>query len=138
MNNKRRGTAFEKEVVNLLKFQGWWVHFISPDATGAQPFDIIAVKDSMTVAIDCKTSVKKIFNINRLEDNQIYAFEKWMACGNTIPLLFVKFDGQISTVPYTDLKDRKKVNLTKYRYERGYYGIYCGQKNKGYKPKPRD
>jgi len=135
MNNKRRGTAFEKEVVELLASQGWWVHFISPDNTGAQPFDIIAVKDNMTIAIDCKTSSKKSFSIRRLEENQKFAFEKWLSCGNTIPLIFVKFEGKISIVPYTQLEKYKRVDLLKYRFERGYYGIYCGKQNTSSKRK---
>lgn len=129
MNNKKRGTAFEKEVVELLNDQGWWVHFISPDITGAQPFDIIAVKDDVSIAIDCKTSSRKHFGIGRLENNQIYAFEKWMSCGNTIPLIFVKFSEKISIIPYEILKEKKRVDLTEFRFERGYYGIRCWQKN---------
>lgn len=129
MNNKRLGTAFEKEVVNLLAKQDWWVHFISPDVTGAQPFDIIAVKGNDALAIDCKTSSRKHFRISRLEDNQVFAFEKWLQCGNTMPLIFVKFGGEIAIVPYAILKKRKVVDLTEYMFERGYYGIRCKQQN---------
>ena len=38
MNNKKKGTAFEKEMCDLLAIKGYWVHFIAPDARGAQPF----------------------------------------------------------------------------------------------------
>ena len=130
MNNKKLGTAFEKEVVDLLTEQGWWVHFISPDVTGAQPFDIIAVKNNDALAIDCKTSSRKHFRITRLEDNQIFAFEKWLQCGNVMPLIFVKFADEIAIVPYAILKKRQTVDLAKYVFERGYYGIYCRRKDK--------
>ena len=127
MNNKRRGTAFEKEVVELLASQGWWVHFINPDVSGAQPFDIIAVKDRCAIAIDCKTSSKRKFSYDRLEDNQIYAFEKWILCGNTIPLIFVKYKEKIAIIPYSKLLIRQVVDLKEFMFERGYYGIYCKQ-----------
>ena len=127
MNNKQRGTAFEKEVVELLASQGWWVHFINPDVSGAQPFDIIAVKDTDAVAIDCKTSSRRRFGFDRLEDNQVFAFEKWMMCGNTVPMIFVKYNGQIAIVPYLILQKEGIVDLKEFMFERGYYGIYCKQ-----------
>lgn len=111
MNNKRLGTAFEHEACQFLRENGFWVHFLSPDASGAQPFDIIAVKDGIAVAVDCKTSAKNIFPLSRLEDNQVLAFEHWLSCGNTEPLIFVKYNGAIHQIRYTDLRDRKKVDL---------------------------
>ena len=53
MNNKKHGTDFEKRVVaKLAKAGDVWVHFLSPDERGAQPFDIIAVKDGVACAIE--------------------------------------------------------------------------------------
>lgn len=111
MNNKKLGTAFEKEVCDLLAKSGWWVHFIAPDTRGAQPFDIIAVRNGKAVAIDCKTCVAKWFNISRLEDNQVMAFERWIACGNEDPKIAVKHNEQITWIQYSELKERRKINL---------------------------
>lgn len=111
MNNKRLGMAFEQEVCKVLQKEGFWVHFISPDARGSQPFDIIAVKNGMATAIDCKTSSKAVFSISRLEDNQIYAFEKWLACGNLDPLICVKYKENIILVEFTELQEKGKVDL---------------------------
>lgn len=111
MNNKKIGTAFEQEVCCLLAKSGWWVHFIAPDARGAQPFDIIAVKGGKAIAIDCKTCVAKWFNISRLEDNQIMAFEKWISCGNEDPIIAVKHNEQIFWIKYSELKKGGKINL---------------------------
>jgi len=36
---------FERKVVARFEKNGWWVHFMAPDSRGAQPFDIIAMKD---------------------------------------------------------------------------------------------
>lgn len=113
MNNKQLGTAFEHEVCQVLKEKGWWVHFLSPDNSGAQPFDIIAVKDGMALAIDAKTSNTHRFSIDRLEDNQIMAFEKWMRCGNYMPQIAVKYEDRIIWITYYELKKNGVVDLRK-------------------------
>ena len=117
MNNKRLGTQFEREICEKLAKLGYWVHFLAPDARGAQPFDIIVVRDGIAHAIDCKTCVANTFSINRLEENQVTAFERWMKCGNTIPIVAVKHDGKIYAIEYTELKERKSIKLN----ERGQW-----------------
>lgn len=111
MNNKRLGTEFEREVCDQLRKDGYWVHFMSPDNRGAQPFDIVAVRYGVAFAIDCKTSKDHIFRVDRLEDNQVMAFEKWIACGNNEPVLFVKYKDSIKIVPYSELVDDGKADL---------------------------
>lgn len=111
MNNKKLGTEFEKELCKWLAIKGYWVHFIVPDARGAQPFDIIAVRNGEAVAGDCKTSVKKVFSINRLEENQILAFERWLNCGNKSPLVFVKYQDHVYYIPYEILKREGSVDV---------------------------
>lgn len=111
MNNKKLGTAFERELVKKLSEMGCWVHFLTPDSRGAQPFDIIAVKNGAAVAIDCKTSKDHILRFDRLEDNQVLAFEKWIACGNMMPLIAVKYKDRIIAIKYDELKEARKVDL---------------------------
>ncbi len=95
----------------MLADIGYWVHFIVPDTRGAQPFDIVAVKNGISYAIDCKTCISNTFNISRLEDNQIMAFERWIKCGNTDPVIVVEHNDQIYCVSYTALKAVKKCKL---------------------------
>ena len=111
MNNKQLGTAFEKEMVELFANNGYWVHFISPAPDGSQPFDLIFAKNGIAMAADCKTSSKRNFSFKRLEDNQVFAFEKWLKCGNPEPVIFVKYKEKIYTVPYKLLKNCGKVDL---------------------------
>lgn len=113
MNNKRLGTAFEREFCELLASMGWWVHFITPAANGGQPFDVIACKGGVCEVYDCKTSVVHIFPLTRLEDNQIMAFERWLACGNEEPRVAVKYNGQIYLIEYGRLKRYGKIDLDK-------------------------
>ena len=111
MNNKKLGTAFEKKTCEWFASKGFWVHFIAPDARGAQPFDVIAVKDGRAIAIDCKTCAANCFNISRLEDNQIMAFERWLACGNDMPRIFVEHKGNMYSIPYDVIKEKVSVKL---------------------------
>jgi len=111
VNNKRLGTAFEREFCELMAAKGWWVHFITPAANGGQPFDVIAVKDGTALAIDCKTSAKSRFSIKRLEPNQITAFEKWIKCGNMMPQVAVKYQDNVYLIPYIRLQREESINL---------------------------
>ena len=111
MNNKKIGTAFERYMCDRLAKDGWWVHFISPDSRGAQPFDIIAVRDGVPVAIDCKTCDDHIFRISRLEENQRFAFDKWISCGNSLAYLAVLHGGKVYMVYYKQLLSDGKVLL---------------------------
>lgn len=109
--NKQIGTAFEREMCELLAHDGYWVHFIVPDARGAQPFDIIAVKNGKAIAMDCKTCVANTFNISRLEENQKMAFDRWLKCGNEEPKIAVKHDGKIYIIEYSRIIKEKSIKL---------------------------
>lgn len=112
-NNKALGAAFERQFCRILSSRGYWVHFISPSPSGGQPFDVIAVKDGVAYAFDCKTSIRKSFPYSRLEENQILAFEKWVKCGNTEPRIAVLYGDIIYLVPYMELKEKGVVELEK-------------------------
>lgn len=109
--NKKIGTEFEKKVCKILADKGYWVHFIAPNILGSQPFDIIAVKNGKAIAIDCKTCVSARFNISRLEENQIAAFEKWLKCGNSEPLIIIEHYKKIVFVEYSKLKNERTVKV---------------------------
>lgn len=111
MNNKKIGAAFEKRLVDVLAWNGYWAHFIVPDSRGAQPFDVIAVKNGLAYAFDCKTCVANSISIDRLEDNQVAAFEKWLRCGNTMPMVAIEHGGEIYLVEYGVLKERRRIKL---------------------------
>lgn len=110
--NKRIGTDFERRVCGILSEHGYWVHFIAPDARGAQPFDIVAVKSGKAFAMDCKTCVADRITIRRLEDNQVMAFEKWINCGNDEPLIIVEHKGEMFEIQYSKLKKERSVKIS--------------------------
>lgn len=111
MNNKKLGTDFEREAVKFLSQNGYWVHFLTPDSRGNQPFDIIASKNDEPVVFDCKTSSVKWFGISRLEENQIMAFELWHKKGNKKAFILIKYNEEIYQIPYRMLNALQKINL---------------------------
>lgn len=96
---------------SIFSAKGYWVHFISADARGSQPFDVIAVKNGKPIVFDCKTCKDKIFRISRLEDNQIMAFEKWLSAGNPMPYVAVEHNSRVYMIEYSRLKEVGKINL---------------------------
>ena len=69
------GREFEDYIVKMLGASGYWAHRISPDESGQQPFDIIALKGDVACAYDAKVISKgNRFPLTRVEDNQLNAF----------------------------------------------------------------
>lgn len=109
-SNKRVGTRFERYMCDELSRQGWWVHFLSPNAAGAQPFDIIAIRGSHVLAVDCKTCKSKWFSYSRIETNQRLAFDMLMAkvdkrkvkCG-----FYILHDDKIIFLPYEHVLEQE-------------------------------
>jgi len=102
-SNKRIGSSFEKLVCDRLARDGWWVHFLSPNSYGAQPFDVIAIRGDKVLAIDCKTCKSRRFSYDRIETNQRMAFDMIRAkAGENLSCGFVILhDGKIIYLPYT-------------------------------------
>lgn len=99
MNNKELGNGFEKEFCEMLAKSGHWVHFIEPNKTGGQPFDIISAKNGMVYAYDCKTNKGKRFRLDRIEDNQQLAFGRFNGCGNYNSYFVIKNENGIYLYP---------------------------------------
>ena len=114
MNNKKIGTEWESEFCEWLAKKEWWVHFITPAPDGGQPFDVIAVKNGKALAIDCKTSAKPIFSIDRLEENQKMSFMLWMKMGNNMPIVAVKYHDRLYMIKFDRLQ-HGNVDLRKMR-----------------------
>lgn len=122
MNNKQLGTKFEHTLCEKLNQNGWWVHFCTPNSSGAQPCDIIACKNGITVLIDCKTCVASTFSTSRVEFNQAYSMQKFRACGNGDGKCFfaVLHDEKIYMLPYDEAAWSKRASFqfgTTYLFE---------------------
>ena len=111
MNNKVLGNSFEMEFVNLLGENGFWAHFIEPNKSGAQPFDVIAYKDGKMWVFDCKTCANNRITWGRLQTNQILALNKVMDLGCQNTYIAVKHNDEIHLVHYKVLEMLRSVKL---------------------------
>ena len=113
MSNKKIGNDFEKEFAEILRRKGYWVTMLTPKQhIGSQPADLIAIKDNKPILIDCKTCKTKYFQINRIEQNQWLAYERYKKCGNTDFVLAIKYNKKIYMIPLEVIdKDKKSINL---------------------------
>lgn len=111
VSNKELGNNFEKLFLQELGKLGFWAHFIEPNKQGAQPFDIIAVKNGEAYAFDCKTCIRSVFGIKRLEINQMMSFNKIINHGCHHAYLAVLHDNRVHIVKYEDLVRYGSVEL---------------------------
>lgn len=111
ISNKKLGSYFEQEFCEFLSKKGFWAHFINPNRNGSQPFDVIAVKDGIAYAFDCKTCVRETFSIARVEENQALAMKKWSRCGNKNAYFAVLHNEEIYLVTYKELINNGSVQL---------------------------
>lgn len=121
MINKKIGNEFENEFANILYQEGYWVHLVTPKQhINSQPVDIIATKDNIFYAFECKTlhSKNKIFNLNRIEQNQILAYKKLKQTGNNNCYLVVKWnDKEIYQIHFQEIDFTKKSILLEDKYK---------------------
>lgn len=110
MNNKELGSSFEKEYADILSEYGFWVTFLTPKKhVGSQPCDLIAIKNDKTFLIDCKTCKSHLFPIDRIEENQRQAYEKYRECGNKDPfILAIKHQEKIIEINMDTIDFNKK------------------------------
>ena len=97
------GSQLEGYVVHVLSNNGWWALRIPRNPSGAQPFDIIAIKGSNILAVDCKACSEPKFALKRIEDNQWMAFERMMGRTDAVVGIVAENEGQLYLVDYVDL-----------------------------------
>ena len=79
MNNQQIGSEFEKDFAKFLANQGYWVHFLEGAAhTGAQPFDLIAIKNGETVSSQVSQIMKNLGWT--AQSSAELAYEKMQVC----------------------------------------------------------
>ena len=103
-SNKAVGSAFERELAELLAGHGFWAHVMASKATG-QPADVIAVRNGRAYLIDAKDCAHNTLPLSRVESNQHTAMTLWEECGNGTPWFALKLHGadgsaEVLMVPY--------------------------------------
>ena len=121
MSNKKTGNDFEKKFCEILSERGFWVHNFAQNQDG-QPADVIAVKNDTPYLIDCKVCEKGIFQLSRIEENQILSMRCWLDTGNTDAWFALKVGDDILMISYRRVmyaKERYSILITDEIYERG-------------------
>lgn len=76
MINKKVGESFEKELLDILKDNGFWATKLKEKETGG-PFDIVATKNNIFISIEAKNiKSKNRFTKTRIEPNQRTSYER--------------------------------------------------------------
>ena len=124
-SNKSKGSKFEEDFAIALTESGYWVHLVAGAShTGSQPCDLIAIRTGETYLIDCKTLENKTgaFPLNRIEENQRLAFEKYVKCKNNPEsfLLAILWNNSVYMVPF------KRIDFTKKSYKIQDYELLIG------------
>lgn len=68
----KNGNRDENIVINLFKNHKYWAHNFAKDSSGAQPVDVIAIKENCNWLVDVKNVRKEdvSFPFSRIEPNQ--------------------------------------------------------------------
>ncbi len=98
-SNRAVGNAFESELCEVLFEQGYWSHNLKQNNSG-QPADVIAVRNKVAYLIDCKDCSSDVFDLRRVEENQITAMRLWEECGNGQGWFAIKMEDEIYMLPY--------------------------------------
>ena len=111
MSNKKSGTDFEREFCQLTKDYGFWSHMLNANMDG-QPADVIICKNNTPVLVDCKDCKSSYFRLDRIEENQELAMERWIKKGNDAAFFAVRMDENVWMIPFTFLKKIKDAGFS--------------------------
>ena len=108
------GRKFEEELCDYFSSQGYYVIYNEKGITGAQPCDIVIIKNNIAILVEAKNLDNKsgIFNLDRIEQNQVLAYNKFRSCKNTNFILAIKWKNNIWLIDFGLLPYyQKSINL---------------------------
>lgn len=121
------GNQLEIYAVHTLSNNGWWALRIPRNHSGAQPFDIIAVKGERVLALDCKACADLKFDIKRVEDNQWTAFEVMQKRTKAVIGILAENNGVLYFISYFDLLNCKRSYIRlEDKYNRSWVNVCHG------------
>lgn len=81
MKNKSKGSNAERELLLMLFSNGFAVSRVAGSGCSTLPTpDIIAVKDKLTIAIECKTKKGEYLNIKDSQVQELITWEQMAGC----------------------------------------------------------
>ena len=97
-SNKSNGTSKERELCLMLTKWGFWAHRLV-DRINGQPFDVVAVRNGIAVALDSKICNNGVFLFSRVEPNQEAAMKLWKERASSF-VGFAIYDGVVEEWRY--------------------------------------
>ena len=96
------GKTFERHLCWWLSQNGYYVIFNERNSAGAQPVDVIAIKDNIATMIECKNLEGSTgrFPLSRIEQNQINAYKMFKSKHNTNFVLAINWNGGVYIIDF--------------------------------------
>lgn len=91
------GKEFEKKLCEFYSKKGYFVIYNEKGVTGSQSCDIIVIKNNIATLIEAKNLTNKsgIFNLERIEQNQLLAYKRYTQCQNSRFILAINWNGGV-------------------------------------------
>jgi holliday junction resolvase Hjr len=106
MKNKSKGSNAERELLFMLFNRGFAVSRVAGSGCSTLPTpDIIAVKNKLTIAIECKTKKGEYLNIKETQINELKTWEKMAGCKSYVAWRVSKENWY-----FVEINDLKKTN----------------------------
>lgn len=108
------GKKFEEELCDYFSNQGYYVIYNEKGITGAQPCDIVIIKNNIATLVEAKNLDNKsgLFNLERVEENQRMAFRHFKKCKNSNFILAIKWNNKVWFIDFDLLQFYDKhINL---------------------------
>lgn len=91
------GKKFEKDLCNYLSNKNYYIIYNEKGITGAQPCDVVAIKGDIATLFECKNLENEsgIFNLDRIEENQRMAYNRYRECDNNNFVLAILWNDNV-------------------------------------------
>lgn len=106
----KTGKKFEEELCEFFADKNYYVVYNEKGVSGSQPFDILIIRDNICFALECKNLENKsgIFNIDRVEENQLLAYKRFRECRNHNFILAISWNNNVYFINFDLLEYYKK------------------------------
>lgn len=97
LKSQTNGKLFEKQLCDFYSKQGYFVIYNEKGIAGSQCCDIVVIKNNIATLIETKNLTNKngIFNLERIEQNQLLAYKKYTQCHNSHFVLAINWNGGV-------------------------------------------
>lgn len=91
------GRKFEEALCKYFAEKDYYVIYNEKGVAGSQPVDIVIIKNNIATMIEAKNleNHNGIFNLDRVEQNQVLAYNRYRECQNYNFVLAIYHDNKV-------------------------------------------